>query len=1607
LATDQSFGRNTDGNSLLVSFAQSTPGVTNSGGIPLVAKPVFNPVSGVYSSNQTITISSATPGANIYYTTDGSEPNQNSTYYNGPFSVGSSVSIRAIALKSGYTNSEISTASYIYYNTDLPIISISTKPANLWNNNSGIYVVGTNGANGNCMPGPANFNQNWERPANITMIETDGSLAFNTNAGISISGGCSRRNPQKSLNVAAKSIYGSSNFKHQIFPEYDQKKYKRFKLRNGGNDFNGFALRDVISQSVVEDEIDLDQQRSRACVVFINGDYWGIMNIRDSYSEHWIKENHKIADKDSIDLLEPSGSGTSARIIEGNNTDYINLYNYISSNNLSNQSNYNYVQSKIDINEYINYWITQLYLANTDWPGNNVKIWKEQLPDAKFRWLLFDADWTLGYTRGWSNQTTQADHTKNMLNFATNTANSGWPNDQASTLIFRKLLQNTTFKNEFIQRAATQMEILFDPIRCQSIADMRYNEIINEKQAHFNRWINETEDGTGNSMNELNMTYWQSEYDYVRNWFTERRPYMENHIKSYFNIGGTYTLNIPVNANTNGSVLLNENEYKAPYNYAGKYFDNIPMRIRAVPAPNYRFSHWQENNSADEVQIFTSSGGRTRTPIFVPAKELVINEIFYNPTGTSESTEFIEIYNPDNQTKSLEGCYFDDGICFEFPQGASIAAGEFIVLAKYASVYSGNGYQVFQWDDSSLNNDGELLVFMNPAKEVLDSVRYNDNIDWPQEADGDGYSLALLQDDLDNGLSTAWQRQDTANPITPGAENKFCNPITVNPTIADATCAGSSDGFISISVSGGTAPYTYLWNNGQTSNSIIDLSAGNYTLTISDALSCKHNETIILSEPAPLLANVNAINETYFQANDGSVVSNPTGGTSPYSFSWSNGSNSSNQNNLAPGIYTLTLTDAAYCTTTKSVEILPIDCSNINLSISSTDETYFQNNDGTAEANVNVGISPYTYSWSNGTNTAFIDNLAPGTYTVEVIDAVGCMQTKSVTINGITCGNFDISVTATDETYFQNNNGTAEVAASSGILPYTYSWSNGANTAVVDNLAPGNYIVEVTDAVGCSLSETLNINAITCNTLQATIVSTNETSFQANNGTANVNVSGGAAPYTYNWSNGATLVFINNLPAGNYSVQITDAVGCTLNKTTTINSVDCSALSLDVVSSNQSYYQINDGTAEAVFTGGTAPLEYSWSNGDDANTSNNLAPGNYSLTAVDSKGCSLTKSFTINAVDCSSVELNINKTDETYFQNNDGTATAIVNGGITPYAYNWSNGASTSSINNLSPGNYSLAVSDAIGCPVNQTININAITCTSLSIQVNKTDETYYQANDGTAQVVVNGGISPYSYNWSNGLNTNAIDMLSPSTYSLEVKDAVGCVTMENITIDALTCAAIEVEVNQQPESCYGQNDGSVNITNISNGTSPYSINWSNGSSATTVNNLTQGTYALNITDVNGCPFAQNYSIAGPTEITTVLNVTPASDYNQYDGSVNLTVQGGAPPYLFYWSNGATTEDVNNLLSANYWVSITDANNCSILVSNITIDAGSCMPTFSQMDKPIINSGTTQVVDYIISNGSLMNGSTVSFKAGNYIQLLNDFEVNVGAEFEAAIEDCQ
>jgi len=360
--------------------------------------------------------------------------------------------------------------------------------------------------------------------------------------------------------------------------------------------------------------------------------------------------------------------------------------------------------------------------------------------------------------------------------------------------------------------------------------------------------------------------------------------------------------------------------------------------------------------------------------------------------------------------------------------------------------------------------------------------------------------LALIDANLDNAQAASWGIQSVF--VTPRSENLFCNTISANPSVADVSCNSSNDGFIFANPSGGTSPYTYQWSNGNTSSVVTNLAAGNYSVTIFDNFLCEETFNFTITEPSAIQMSTNHTNETYFQANDGTASVNVSGGIPPYTYSWSNGANTSSVSNLAPGNYSVDVYDSYSCPISANFAIQAIDCSAFSLNVSKTNETYYQTNNGTTTA-IALGKTPYTYDWSNGASTQNINNLVPNIYSVTVTDAVGCNDTKSVTIQAIDCSAFSLSTSKTNETYFQTNDGTAS-ATVLGTAPYTYDWSNGASTQNINNLTPNTYSVTVTDAVGCGDTKPVTIQAIDCSAFALNVSKTNETYFQAGDGTAAV-----------------------------------------------------------------------------------------------------------------------------------------------------------------------------------------------------------------------------------------------------------------------------------------------------------------------------------------------------------------------------------------------------------------------------------------------------------------------------------------------------------------------
>jgi len=413
---------------------------------------------------------------------------------------------------------------------------------------------------------------------------------------------------------------------------------------------------------------------------------------------------------------------------------------------------------------------------------------------------------------------------------------------------------------------------------------------------------------------------------------------------------------------------------------------------------------------------------------------------------------------------------------------------------------------------------------------------------------------------------------------------------------------------------------------------------------------------------------------------------------------------------------------------------------------------------------------------------------------------------------------------------------------------------------------------------------------------------------------------------------------------------------------------------------------------------------------------NNLPDGNGATLSLGSSTLdnSLASSWTASKSACGTpgskndicADLKISATvfDVSCNGNNDGFINVSVNGGEPQFTYDWGNGINNSLISNLAPGNYSVTVTDKFLCT--STGNFTVAEPSVIQPNLSKTDETLYQANDGTASLSVTGGVGQYSYDWSNGAaNSASVSGLAPGSYSVTITDSEGCFVIEQFTINAITCNPLMVDVSIVDDSCTG--NGMLEVDSTLGGTLPYSYEWSDGTIGAVANNLVGGDYDLTVTDAKGCSFEDTYTVNTVSNINETLSITPASSSTSTDGSIDVSVSGGTAPYTFSWSNGSTNEDRNNVQAGTYSVVITDANGCTKIITNIVVNVDNCTSQITQNNQPMLTNGLYRVSNYIESNAMISSSGNISFKAGSYIELVNDFEVKQGAEFEAIIDSCQ
>jgi hypothetical protein len=587
LPVDISAGR-VDGNWRILK--KPTPGTQNENEYYLSMSqiPQAATKSGFYANPVAITLNSNS-GEDIHYTTDGSVPDLTSRKYAGPIVFDTTSVLRFASYKEGLLMSAVQTETYfINVDSKVPVISITANPELLFDSVSGIFEPGP--AAGKIFPFfGANFWQDIDVSAHIQFFENNKNLGFNENVALSILGNWSRAFPKKSIEIKFQERFGKTELKYPLFPDHPKlNKFKKFVLRNNGSNFGRAMIEDPMMQSLLGNR-DVDYQKYRPAVVFINGRYFGLYALMEPANTDYMYTNYNL-DKNELDFFDPMSMMKWGSADTWN--DFIS-YLYMGVNNQDSvitdslkYADYLKATENVDVNNFIDYMCFQIYINNTDWPAGNCRYWRNS-NGGKWRWLVFDTDF------GFGNEGHVTDGelvSNNTLSFALNTAGEAelYPNGRNWTFPLRALLQNQMFKENFINRLATLMATNFEPARVKARIDFMADEIKDEIPKDFNRW-------------NLKIENWAKSVNNLKKFADERPAFMYEFIQKQFNLAGTFTLKL---TSENGLITINDMSVNSN-SFSGKYFINLPVRLTAIPQKGKQFKQWSDGTTANPRVITT------------------------------------------------------------------------------------------------------------------------------------------------------------------------------------------------------------------------------------------------------------------------------------------------------------------------------------------------------------------------------------------------------------------------------------------------------------------------------------------------------------------------------------------------------------------------------------------------------------------------------------------------------------------------------------------------------------------------------------------------------------------------------------------------------------------------------------------------------------------------------------------------------------------------------------------------------------------------------------------------------------------------------------------
>lgn len=781
---------------------------------------------------------------------------------------------------------------------------------------------------------------------------------------------------------------------------------------------------------------------------------------------------------------------------------------------------------------------------------------------------------------------------------------------------------------------------------------------------------------------------------------------------------------------------------------------------------------------------------------------------------------------------------------------------------------------------------------------------------------------------LGPGTYTVTVTDNKGCTITADATITEPTPLTTSMSSTNVSCSGAEDGTATVTPAGGTPPYTYIWGTQpfQVTQTAEYLAAGTYQVTVIDDNNCVTVDSVAVNTSTVIVVTLNTLNDvSCFGVGDGSIDISISGGLSPYDVTWSTGATSEDVFNLVPGTYSYTVYDQDSCFVVDSFDITepPLLVASIddvvNLSCNG-------GSDGIVTIDVSGGTPGYQYLWSNGHTGQDLLNVPAGNYMVTVTDMNGCQAIIAQTLNEPTA--IALQWSLTDPSCAGDSTGAIDITVSGGTPPYEYLWTTNDTTEDLQNIPAGSYGVLVTDSFNCFLFE---FNTLTTNP-PVEVQVTNVIDVNCNGGSTgsiDLSVTGGLPPYSFTWSSPlATGQNPAGLQVGTYSVTVADALGCTDTISATVDEPTALVVSvLDV--SNVSCFGGDDGSIQVDVTGGTQPYIYSWADGETTEDRVGLTAGSYTLSVVDGKGCTVVASNTVVSEPTELVTSMLPSNPSCGGINN-GSVLATAIGGTPPYTYQWSNGETSSAVNGVGAGTYTVIITDSAGCVAYDTATLSVATEMMLTDSI--VDLLCNGDANGEIHITLTGGNPPFTYSWSNSANTPVLTGLDGGQYDLLVTDFNGCTVSGSYFVHEPDSILLEMYIT--PIRCFGDNDG-VAATRIEGGTPDYVYNWSNGQTANVATELTAGPLTLSVTDANGCIQTVTGEVFGPDELVlsadTIYNV---SCYDEEDGGVIINVQGGTPDYSYAVENVNFQPDgiFTGLAAGDYTALVLDGNNCQSTV---------------------------------------------------------------------------